>query len=283
MLINANAKINLLLDIEGKTEDNYHLMRMINSSIKLSDEIELNKIPQGIELSCSEKSLGTKESNIAYKAAKMMICSFKINGGISISIKKNIPIAAGLAGGSTDAAAVIKGINDLYDLGLSIDKLMQLGVKLGADVPYCIYGKTALCEGIGEKITPEDGLDSMIILLVKPPFGVSTKEVFQEYDLNIPDNDSQSFCIEKAIKQIKNNDKKNLFFSMGNVLEKITIKKHPVIVEIKKEMIEGGADISLMSGSGPSVFGIFDDKNKAQNCYIKLKARFKETYLTETI
>ncbi|MFD3158288.1 4-(cytidine 5'-diphospho)-2-C-methyl-D-erythritol kinase [Haloimpatiens sp. FM7330] len=280
MQVKAYAKVNISLDIVGKREDGYHLLKMIMQNIDLYDVINVKKRLEGIKITCNKKFVPVDERNIAYKAAKLFLDTYNIKYGVDIHINKNIPIAAGLAGGSTDGAAVLKCMRRLFDVNVSDEELMQLGVKIGADIPYCIMGGTALCEGIGEKVKSLKSFKDKILVLVKPSFGVSTKEVYKAFDIN------KLYKHPKTKEIIKSMEKDDLLFvskNMKNVLENITIKKYPVIKGIKQTMINMGALGSLMSGSGPSVFGFFEDMLTAQRCYEFLKRNYKEVYITRTI
>lgn len=280
MLLKAYAKINLSLDVIGKREDGYHLLRMIMQNIDLYDVIELEEIDCGIKLECDKSYVPTDERNIAYKAAELFIKKYDLDLGIKISIIKNIPVSAGLAGGSTDAAAVLLGMRDMFRPEISDKELMEQGVSIGADIPYCIVGGTALCEGIGEKITRLNSFKDNILIVVKPPFGVSTKDVYQKLDIKKIKIHPSTETLINAIKE------KNLKFiskNMKNVLENVTLRKHPVIRQIKKEMIDMGAIGSIMSGSGPTVFAFFEDMLQAQRCYDYMKLKYKDTYITRTI
>lgn len=280
MLLKAYAKINISLDIVGKRKDGYHLLKMIMQTIDLYDLISISSIESGIKLSCDKQYIPTDEKNIAYMAAKLFMDTYNIKSGISIEINKNIPVAAGLAGGSTDAAAVLKAMRDIFNIDASDEKLMKLGLKLGADVPYCILGGTALCEGIGEKITPLKSFKDKILVLVKPNFGVSTKEVYKNFDIERvfkhPDTDV-------LISAMENNDLEFVSKNMKNLLENVTIKKYNVLKNIKDSMIRYGALGSMMSGSGPTIFGFFDDMLKAQLCFESIKEKYEEVYITRTI
>ena len=280
MKTKAYAKVNIALDVIGKREDGYHLLKMIMQAIDLYDEIIVEKIDKGIKINCNKPYVPTDERNLAYKAAKLFIDKFNINSGVSITIKKNIPVSAGLAGGSTDCAAVLKLMNSIFKTNLTDQELMDLGVKLGADVPYCIVGGTALCEGIGEKITKIKPFKDKILVLVKPPFGVSTKAVYQDFDLSKvvfhPD-------IEGLIKNIEKDNLDYVAKNMKNLLENVTLLKYKEIISIKQAMIENGSIGSMMSGSGPTVFAFFDDMVKAQKCYDVMKKKYKDTYITRTI
>ena len=280
MKLKAYAKVNISLDIVGKREDNYHLLSMIMQNIDLYDEIDLVEQSEGITISCNKSYVPTDERNLAYKAAKLFMNTYNINSGVEINIEKNIPVAAGLAGGSTDCAAVLKMMNKIFNINVSDDELMQLGVKLGADVPYCIIGGTALCEGIGEKITKLKPFKNHILVLVKPPFGVSTKEVYKAFDLEkarIHPNTNN------IIEKMKQDDLIFVSSNMKNLLENVTLKKYKSLIGIKEDMISLGSVGALMSGSGPSVFGFFDDMTKAQKCYDKMKERYTDVFITRTI
>lgn len=276
----AYGKINIALDVVGKKENGYHLLEMIMQNIELYDEINIEKRDQGIEIKCNKPFIPVDERNLAYKAAELMIKTYNIDSGVSIEITKNIPVAAGLAGGSADCAAVLKIMNKMFNINASLKELMELGITLGADVPYCIKGGTALCKGIGEEITQLKPFKNHIVLLVKPPFGVSTKEVYKEFDLTKvrvhPDT-------EELINRMKRNDLYYVAKNMKNLLENVTLRKHKALVAIKENMIKNGAIGSMMSGSGPTVFGFFNDMQLAQKCYDEMKLKYKDVFLTRTI
>lgn len=276
----AYAKINISLDVVGKREDGYHLLKMIMQNIDLYDEITINKIKEGIKIKCNKPFVPTDERNLAYKAAKLFIDTYDIKGGVFIDIVKNIPVSAGLAGGSTDCAAVLKIMNKMFNVNVSEEELIALGVKLGADVPYCIKGGTALCEGIGEKFTELKGFKDKILILVKPPFAVSTKEVYKSFNLDKVRIHPETEEIIYAM------DNDNLIFvanNMKNLLENVTIRRNREIIEIKNSLKKAGAIGAMMSGSGPSTFGFFDDMLKAQRCYDEMKKRYKDVFITRTI
>ncbi|MCM8709705.1 4-(cytidine 5'-diphospho)-2-C-methyl-D-erythritol kinase [Clostridium sp. SYSU_GA19001] len=280
MLLKAYAKINISLDAVGKREDGYHLLKMIMQTIELYDLITINKTKEGIKLVSNKPYIPTDERNLGYKAAKLFMDTYNIQGGVDINIKKNIPVAAGLAGGSADAAAVLKGMRSLYEVNASDEELINLGLKIGADVPFCLVGGTALCEGIGEKVTPLPSFKNHILIVVKPSFGVSTKEVYQNLDLSRvykhPDT-------EAIIQAVENNDLRQVCSLMKNVLENVTLRKHNILREIKNDMIKMGAVGSMMSGSGPTVFGFFEDMFRAMQCYEKFKTKYNEVFITRTI
>lgn len=280
MQVKAYAKINISLDVVGKREDGYHLLKMIMQTIDLYDLINVDKISSGIDISCNREYVPTDSRNLAYKAAKLFIDKFHINGGVSLNIRKNIPVSAGLAGGSTDAAAVLRAMREIYKPDISDEELMELGLKIGADVPYCIKGGTALCEGIGEVITALKPFENYILVLVKPSFGVSTKDVYGALDVNRiirhPD-------IDEIISHMDKGDIGYVSSNMKNVLENVTLRKYGVLREIKKDFIRMDCLGTLMSGSGPSIFAFFQDMLKAQSCYERMKVKYKEVFITRTI
>lgn len=276
----AYAKINISLDVVGKRADGYHLLKMIMQNIDLYDIIRVEKRNEGISIGCDKTYVPLDERNIAYKAARLFLDTYNIDGGVEICIKKNIPVSAGLAGGSTDAAAVLKCMRNIYEVDVSDKELMNLGVKIGADVPYCILGGTALCEGIGELITPLKPFKNKILVLVKPNFGVSTKEVYKSLNIEKIYKHPET---ENLIKYMETEDLISLNRNMKNILENVTIKNNPTIKKIKMRMMNLNALGSLMSGSGPSVFGFFDDMLTAQRCYEELKKDYSEVFITRTI
>jgi 4-diphosphocytidyl-2-C-methyl-D-erythritol kinase len=276
----AYAKINIALDIVGKREDGYHLLEMIMQSIELYDEIEIEIIREGIEIKCNKHFIPTDGRNLAYKAAELFIKNYNIKSGVSIDIVKNIPVAAGLAGGSTDCATVLNLMNKLFKTNATDEELMKLGGTLGADVPYCIKGGTALCEGIGEKFTPLDSFKNHIVVLVKPPFGVSTRDVYKNFDIEKAKIHPNT---RELINRMKKNDIYYVAKNMKNLLENVTLRKHKSIYGIKETMASKGALGVMMSGSGPTVFGFFDDILLAQKCYDEMKSKYIDVFLTRTI
>lgn len=281
MLIKSYAKINLSLDVIGKREDGYHLLKMIMQSIDLSDDVTIEKSSDGIRISCDKEYVPTDSRNLAYKAAQLFFDNFEIKSdGVHIDIVKNIPVAAGLAGGSSNAAAVLKGMRNMYMPAVTDEKLIKIGLKIGADIPYFICGGTALCEGVGEKITPLKSFNNQIVVLVKPSFGVSTKDVYERLEISKiyrhPD-------MRAILNGIRDKSIKNVCRNMKNILENVTLKKYPLIRKIKVQMIEEGACGALMSGSGPTVFALFKHQEQAQQCFEKMKLKYKEVFLTRTI
>ena len=258
--LKAYGKINLGLDVVRRREDGYHEVRMIMQTIHLFDRLEITRNQSGrITMSTNLAFLPTNENNLVYKAAALLKEEFDIGDGIDVKLHKHIPVAAGMAGGSTDAAAVLYGMNRIFDLGLSKEDLMTRGVKLGADVPYCIMRGTALAEGIGEKLSALPPMVKCPVLIAKPQIGVSTKFVYENLKL---DKDTVHPDIDGLIGAIRAKNLEQIAGHMGNVLETVTIPNYPVIAEIKDHMMEHGAVHAMMSGSGPTVFGIFDNRDK---------------------
>ena len=280
MKIKAYAKINIALDVVGKREDGYHLLKMIMQTVDLYDVIEITKTGSDIKLKCNKSYVPTDERNLAYKAAKLFKEAYNINQGVSINLIKNIPVSAGMAGGSTDAAGVLKLMNRLFNVNANDEELRKLGLKLGADVPYCINGGTALCEGIGEKITQLKPFKDKIVVIVKPPFGVSTKDVYKAFDLSKVVFHPRT---DDIIKAMENDDLHFVANNMKNLLENVTLRKHRVILNIKETVSSYEALGTMMSGSGPTVFAFFDDMLKAQECYDEMKKKYKDVFISRTI
>ena len=280
--LKALAKINLGLDVLRRREDGYHEVKMIMQTISLCDELELRKRKQpGIQVRTNLHYLPTNENNLVYKAAQLLMEEFQIGDGIAIQLQKRIPVAAGMAGGSSDAAAVLWGMNQMYGLGLSRKGLMERGVRLGADVPYCVLRGTALAEGIGEKLKALPPMPKCYLLIAKPGVSVSTKFVYENLHANDL-KEEQHPNIDAMIRAIQKKDLALLTSYMGNVLELVTIPAYPVIEEIKRCMLEAGALGAMMSGSGPTVFGIFETQPQARKAYRAVKASqlAKQVYLT---
>ncbi len=267
--LKALAKINLGLDVLGKREDGYHEVRMVMQTIHLYDRVEIKKTRSPhIHVETNLYYLPVNEDNLVYRAAKLMKDEFQIKEGVRIVLQKFIPVAAGLAGGSSDAAAVLVGMNRIFNLGLKQNKLMELGLKIGADVPFCIMRGTALAEGIGEKLTALPPMPKCPVLIAKPAISVSTKAVYEGlklYDgMEHPD-------IDGVMEGIQQKDLKGVASHMGNILETLTIPMYPVIEDIKKLMLENGALNAMMSGSGPTVFGLFPNEKEIRRAYEALK------------
>lgn len=280
MLVKAFAKINLSLDIVGKREDGYHLLEMVMQNVDLHDDIVMEEMEEGIMLTCNKAYVPVDERNIAYKAAKLLMDTKGIRKGVRIDITKRIPVAAGLAGGSADAAAVLKGMNELFDLKMSTEELMEEGLKLGADVPYCIVGGTCLCEGVGEVVTPLRPFRGHTILLVKPSFGVSTKEAYGLFEL---DRINRHVETGKLIKAMEDDDLNGVNYYSRNLLENVVLPRYPILKSIKKMLSRSGSIVTLMSGSGPTIYGIFRDVSAADNAARALNRNNNEVILTRTI
>lgn len=276
----ARAKINPALDITGKLDNGYHSIKTIMQTVSLFDTIHISKIEcNKIVLNTNLSWLPNDNRNLVYKTAEFFKENYSIKSGISINLIKNIPVSAGLAGGSSDCAATLIGIRNLFKLPISNKELFKIGKELGADVPFCLLRGTALAEGIGEKLTPLHYFPYCYIVIAKPSFSVSTESVFKELNLN---NISKRPDIEKIIYYLKKEDLKGICDNLVNVLEEVTIKRHPIIEKIKQTMIKNGALGSLMSGSGSSVFGIFISKKSAIYAIkqIKFKYNIKDIFLT---
>lgn len=275
----AYAKINLGLDVIGRLENGYHVVKMVMQTVGIYDVLTLKKIPSGIVVTTDNGELPTDDNNLIYKAARLMREAYGITEGVSIHLEKNIPIAAGMAGGSTDAAGTFLGMNQLFEIGATIQELQELGVKVGADVPYCIMGGTALAEGIGEILSPLPAPPQCHLVVAKPDINVSTKYVYEHLDAEGVETHPD---IDGMIEALEEGDLQGIVSRLGNVLETVTVKKHTIINTIKRCMMENGALGSLMSGSGPTVFGIFTDEQKAQKAKdeIEKKQLAKQVFVT---
>lgn len=276
----APAKINLGLDTLYKRDDGYHELQTIMASVDLADKLVFRNLPDGeFSLTTDSGFLPVDERNLIYQVVELVRKRLGINRGVEIDVRKRIPVAAGLAGGSSDAAATLRGLNRLWDLKLSLSELAALGAEIGSDVPYCLWGDTALVEGRGEIITPLPTVPQTWVVLVKPKLSVSSRKIFAALSLedlshpNIP-------ALEQAIRQ---GDYQEMVKHLGNSLESITIAKHPIVQQVKDKMIKFGADAALMSGSGPTVFALCEHYSRAQRVYNGLKGFCEEVYLVRTI
>lgn len=261
----AYAKVNLGLDVIRRREDGYHEVRMIMQTVDICDVLTFTRQERpGIVVTTDKEELPGDESNLIYKAARLVTETCSVREGIKIELQKRIPMAAGMAGGSTDAAAVFHGMNEMFGLGMDEDEMCALGVKIGADIPYCVKGGTALAEGIGEILTKLPDAPACVVLVAKPDIDVSTKYVYENLHAESleyhPDIDGMRAAIEEG-------DLRGMAERMGNVLETVTVNAYPVIREIKEVMKKSGAWNALMSGSGPTVFGIFGEEEKARKAY----------------
>ena len=276
----AYAKINLALDVLRRRPDGYHDVRMVMQTVHLYDKLTLSKSREpGISLKTNLPFLPGNENNLVYRAIDLFCKTYGIDCGIRATLEKRIPIAAGMAGGSSDAAAAFRAMNELFHINASLEDLQALGVKLGADIPYCIIGGTALAEGIGEKLTALPAAPACSCLIVKPNFHLSTKLVYENLTLDDP---SAHPDIDAMLDAVHTNSYKQMTSSIGNILETVSIRLYPEIAEIKQEMLALGADCSLMSGSGPSVFGLFEHRQVAERAYRKFRLGpyGKQTFLS---
>lgn len=276
----AYAKINLTLDILGVREDGYHEVAMIMQSVALHDDVFMEKIPSGVELAVEGANLPTDENNLCYKAARLILDEFKITEGIKIRLIKKIPSEAGLGGGSSDAAAVLRGMNKLFALNLSNDDLEKLGARIGSDVPFCIAGRTQFATGRGEILQKLPSFPHYLLVLAKPNFSISTPWAYKTYDnmnkIIHPDN-------EAVIKAIKKGDKDNLFSFMGNVLEIAAKTQFPEIDEYKSVMKKSGAIFAQMTGSGSVVFAVAKDEKTAEKIAEAVSKKPCKVFITETM
>lgn len=280
--LKALGKLNLGLDILGKRENGYHDVRMVMQTVYLYDRILLEKKEEeGIEVTSNLYYLPTNANNIAYRAAELLMREFQIKGGIRITLEKHIPVSAGMAGGSTDAAAVLFGMNRLYHLRLSENDLKERGVKLGADVPYCIMRGTVMAEGIGEVLTPLPPCPRCYVLIAKPSFSASTVKVYEKYDA-LSESEVAHPDLDRVVRGLEQGDLEEMAAGMGNVLEQVMIPEYPVIGELKELMLEEGALGAMMSGSGPTVFGIYRTRGAAREAARKIKSRglARQVYVT---
>ncbi len=279
----AYAKINLGLDVTGKRDDGYHLVRMIMQNIDLYDTLTYRLNESGeVKLSASAEGVPTDDSNLICKVAHQLQKEYGVTKGVDITLEKRIPVAAGMAGGSTDGAATYLALNELWDLGLTKEQLCKLAVKLGADIPYCIIGGTALSEGIGEVLTPIKEMPACHLVIAKPAIAVSTGWVYTELDSKeIPSHPD----IDGIRDAIEDGDLKGMCDLIGNVLEDVTTSKYSIIKDIEKILEDNGAIRAFMTGSGPTVFAIYDDKEKAQEGYraVKESGLAPELFLSEPI
>ena len=283
IVLKSYGKINLGLDVLRRREDGYHEVRMIMQTVGLYDVLTMKKRKDDkIEMTCNLSFLPTDERNLVYKAVKLIKDKYHIKDGVEINLSKRIPVAAGMAGGSSNCAAALKGMNQLFDLGLSIDELCEIGVTLGADVPYCIWGGTALSEGIGEKLSRVDAMPDCYILIAKPGISVSTAFVYKNLDLPAL---SKNPDIDGMLECLKEKDHTGICNRLENVLETVTIKEYPIIEKVKKHLMDQGAKGALMSGSGPTIFAIFEDKKTADDAMESLRSieDIKQAYVVRPI
>ncbi|WP_242237935.1 4-(cytidine 5'-diphospho)-2-C-methyl-D-erythritol kinase [Bacillus cereus group sp. BfR-BA-01316] len=275
LLVKAPAKINLSLDVLGKRQDGYHEVKMIMTTIDLADRLELMELAEDrIEILSHNRYVPDDQRNLAYQAAKLLKGKFNVKKGVSITIEKTIPVAAGLAGGSSDAAATLRGLNKLWNLGLTIEELAELGAEIGSDVSFCVYGGTAIATGRGEKIEHIKTPPSCWVILAKSHIGVSTADVYGNLKLNRVTHPN----VDKMVEVINDGDYKGICDTVGNVLEDVTFVMHPEVARIKAQMKRFGADAVLMSGSGPTVFGLVHHDSRMHRIYNGLKGFCEQVY-----
>ena len=280
--IKAPAKINLALDTLYKRKDNYHEVEMIMTTVDLADYITVTPLEKNeIVIKSNEFTMPLNEKNLAYQAAQLFKQHFNIDKGVEIYIKKRIPVAAGLAGGSSNAAATLKALKELWKVDCTIDELAELGAQLGSDVPFCVYGGTALATGRGEIIQPIPSPPKCWVILIKPRIGVSTKEIYEALDAN----QVEHLDIEGMLECINEKDYQGICTRLGNSLESVTFERYPVVAEIKNKLVQFGADAVLMSGSGPTIFAIFEDKKTADDAMESLRSieDIKQAYVVRPI
>jgi len=278
--VEANAKINLTLDILGKRQDGFHEVAMVMQTIGLHDTLVMEKTERDIELSINVPWLKADEKNLAWRAAELIRQEYGIEGGVRIELTKRIPVAAGLAGGSADAAAVLKGMNDLYGLQLDEEKLCELGARLGSDIPFCIKGGTMLATGRGEVLTRLSDMPETWVVLAKPRISVSTAWAYQNYDEQGAERHPDNEAIKQAIAR---GNRKAVAGLLCNVLESVTIKRYDIIAEYKQMMLDKGAMASMMSGSGPTVFGLAKSREQAESIADVLRQKTNaDVFVTRT-
>lgn len=276
----APAKINLGLDILRKRDDSFHDIEMVMTSVDLADRLHIETIPENvIRIETNKAFLPIDKRNHVYQGIELLKNRFGISEGVHVTLHKQIPVAAGLAGGSTDCAAVLRGLNKLWKLNLTLEELAQLGSEVGTDVPYCIYGKTAYVTGRGDEIELLPTMPQCWVVLVKPRMSVSTRTVFAELDMETV----MHYDIANLAEAIRKQNYEKMIHYMGNSLEEITMNRHPIVQQIKERMVRYGADVSLMSGSGPTVFALCDKYSRAQRVYNGLKGFCEEVYLVRTL
>jgi len=278
MEIKAPAKINWAIDILGKREDGYHYVDMIMQQIELYDFITLEKGNE-IKVSCTNNEVPAGSKNLCYKSAVLYLKKAGIKNGVNIYIEKIIPVAAGLAGGSSDSAAVLKALNMMYE-AFSESELLKIGAEIGADVPFCIKGKTMRATNIGDELTNVNAGNVFDIVLVKPPLGVSTKQIYAAYD-TIPQKNENKYA-QKTAEAIEEGSAEKLALNMGNALEPVTFSLFPKLKKVKSEVLQSGAAAAIMSGSGPTIIGLYKNREDAEKATVYLKTIFKDYFIYKT-
>ncbi|MBX0316888.1 4-(cytidine 5'-diphospho)-2-C-methyl-D-erythritol kinase [Planococcus glaciei] len=279
LYVKAPAKINLTLDVLHKRPDNYHEIEMIMTTVDLADRIGLKATESGIYIESADRFVPNDSRNLAYQAAQLLKDTYNIKSGVIISLDKQIPVAAGLAGGSSDAAATLKGLNQLWQLNLSLDELAELGAKIGSDVSFCVYGGTALAKGRGEIIQELPAPPNCWVILAKPTIGVSTAEVYGAFDARKAEHPNT----QEMIQALSDGDYNAMCANLGNALESVTLNLYPEVAQIKEQMKKFGADAVLMSGSGPTVFGLVQQEARIPRIYNGLRGFCAEVYAVRLI
>ncbi|UJF26967.1 4-(cytidine 5'-diphospho)-2-C-methyl-D-erythritol kinase [Planococcus sp. 107-1] len=279
LYVKAPAKINLTLDVLHKRPDNYHEIEMIMTTVDLADRIGLKATESGIHIESADRFVPNDSRNLAYQAAQLLKDKFHIKSGVIISLDKQIPVAAGLAGGSSDAAATLKGLNQLWQLNLSLDELAELGAQIGSDVSFCVYGGTALAKGRGEIIQELPTPPNCWVILAKPTIGVSTADVYGAFDVTKAEHPNTQAMIEA----LETGDYQAMCDNLGNALESVTLNLYPEVAQIKEQMKKFGADAVLMSGSGPTVFGLVHQEARIPRIYNGLRGFCAEVYAVRLI
>ncbi|OPL08338.1 MAG: hypothetical protein AVO33_11435 [delta proteobacterium ML8_F1] len=278
--VEAYAKINLFLDVLRRLESGYHEVDMVMQRVSLKDSLYFEKRPSGIEIVSDHPYMPRDRGNLAYQGVLQVKKALNLTGGVRIRLEKHIPVAAGLAGGSADGAAAIVGMNRLYDLGLSLEEMMALGRPLGADVPFCFLKGAARARGIGQDLEPVKGLGNVYILLTKPNLSVSTKSVYE----NLTREDlGRHGDIEGILGALEEDNLYSVSRNLFNILEPVTMRRYPGVLEEKKRMTAYGAKGVLMSGSGPTIFGLFNREGPARAAYRNFKRFNRQTYLVRPI
>ncbi len=280
IVLESFGKINLALDVLYKRDDGYHEINTLMQQIDLKDRIIIKNREKGIEIQCNDKDVPLDNTNLVYRAWEKIIEKTGVNKGAHIIIDKKIPVAAGLAGGSSNGAAVLKGLNLLWNLNLSEKELMEIGLEIGADIPFCILGGTAWGKGVGEKLIRLKKFSNKMVLLANMGIPISTASVYSNLNLN---GTNTRICIEEMIKHIEEDNLPKLAENMANIMEEVVIKEYPIVEEIKRDMIKYGALGSIMSGSGPTVFGLFDDEEKLYRCKRELERKIPKVLTAKTI
>ncbi|ADL11632.1 4-(cytidine 5'-diphospho)-2-C-methyl-D-erythritol kinase [Acetohalobium arabaticum] len=278
--VTAQAKINLLLDVIGRRDDGYHKVEMVMQSIDLADRLEFTRLQKGIEIKVDHPEVPSGEENLVYQAVELLFDRYGLEGGLQVKINKEIPVAAGLAGGSTDAAAALVAVNKLWELGLSVEELQNLGAKLGADVPFCIKGGTLLATGIGTELKPLTPVQKLDLVLVNPPFSVSTAKVYQNFNL---DTVKAHTNLDRMLAALKAKERSEVIAAADNLLAEVTMELYSELFELEKMLLNLGASKVLMSGSGPTMLGFVDNQSEAEKLAKQLRLQLLENYIIKPV